>query len=601
MFTASGELEVQVQSLADAESMARGIARQNDLELEEFDRIPNGLRMVLSGGAAIGGNADRFRSHVTTAFAAIQKALTVLPGTEAAAREVALESHLPQLPPYRVEDQPWCVDGQPQIEVVPHSVLGDLSDQVDVVLIVATETELDAALVLMTPFLGKASLLKVNIEKATYYLGLLGAARTALTLSAMGSSGRDGSMMTTSQALRAWAPRAAVMMGIAFGLKPDKQQLGDVLVSEKLSSYESQRVGTAVVQRGTKCQAGKTLLSRFRMATGWVFSRPDKSTAKKMVGELISGEKLVDNKDFRDKLAQSFPDAIGGEMEGAGFQAAADDRRVEWIVVKAICDWGMKKEGSHQPMAAAAAGSLVKHVLSDPTALEGLSRCVLQGNRNQPPTVRLSSDVERVSRLPPALQCERDLKALDRLLRHLPIRFVSHCLDQAAVDRILHDVFYFWEGFDAEATALDFHLFDGETRKAVHDFHRAWGRSLSHGAEFLLSLNPGVYRYRDRLPGETYVDYMRQHDEFVDDVLGAEAALARLVEVVKARFEEIDLFETSQGALENHRQWMASRDDALGARAKAAKVARNVKRRAPGRAGRGNGASKRTRVGKGRR
>jgi hypothetical protein len=54
---------------------------------------------------------------------------------------------------------------------------------------------------------------------------------------------------------------------------------------------------------------------------------------------VLTGEKLVDNIDFRDQLRSFEPEAIGGEMEGAGLYVACQDKKVDWILVKAICDW----------------------------------------------------------------------------------------------------------------------------------------------------------------------------------------------------------------------------------------------------------------------
>lgn len=65
---------------------------------------------------------------------------------------------------------------------------------------------------------------------------------------------------------------------------------------------------------------------------------------KKHTGELLSGEKLVDNKAFRDELFSKFPNAIGGDMESFGvYSAAANHGIQEWIVVKGICDWAYGK------------------------------------------------------------------------------------------------------------------------------------------------------------------------------------------------------------------------------------------------------------------
>lgn len=61
-------------------------------------------------------------------------------------------------------------------------------------------------------------------------------------------------------------------------------------------------------------------------------------------------------------------------MEGEGLYASAFGS-VEWIAVKAICDFAGydgPKNKTAQPQAAAAAASLLHFVLSRPTALRGL-------------------------------------------------------------------------------------------------------------------------------------------------------------------------------------------------------------------------------------
>lgn len=60
-------------------------------------------------------------------------------------------------------------------------------------------------------------------------------------------------------------------------------------------------------------------------------------------------------------------------MEGAGVAAAAERKGREWIVAKAICDWGDgTKTKDHQEFAAAASVSLVEHVLNQVVALDSL-------------------------------------------------------------------------------------------------------------------------------------------------------------------------------------------------------------------------------------
>jgi nucleoside phosphorylase len=85
--------------------------------------------------------------------------------------------------------------------------------------------------------------------------------------------------------------------------------------------------------------------------------------AKVHFGLILTGEKLVDNIDFRNQLGQFEPEAVGGEIEGAGLYVACQDKKVDWILVKAIRDWLMgvrieiNKSGRPWPLTTPAASS----------------------------------------------------------------------------------------------------------------------------------------------------------------------------------------------------------------------------------------------------
>jgi len=81
-------------------------------------------------------------------------------------------------------------------------------------------------------------------------------------------------------------------------------------------------------------------------------------------GLILSGEKLIADQTFRDQLIKLEPESIGGDMEGAGLYIAAVDAKVDWILVKAICDWADgKKNDDAQQLAACNAAKFVCHVL----------------------------------------------------------------------------------------------------------------------------------------------------------------------------------------------------------------------------------------------
>ena len=281
----------------------------------------------------------------------------------------------PELPSYCPEDQPWH-GALPRVTEVASKGLLSLAGQIDVVLFTATDIELHAALRQLEPLTRRKALLKGFAEQETYYLGTLGTCQVAVTKCRMGSVGSGSAELATQHAIRIWWPRAVIMAGIAFGKDAAKQRIADVLVANEIIPYEPQRVGEArTVRRGATVPVSTTLLNRFDNAPHWSFSRPDRSPCSKFVGPLLSGEKLVDAPEFKASLFEAYPAAIGGEMEGAGLAAAAHRHGVPWIMAKAICDWadGAKHDG-HQPLAAAAAMSLVHHVLSQADVLHGLEK-----------------------------------------------------------------------------------------------------------------------------------------------------------------------------------------------------------------------------------
>ncbi len=156
--------------------------------------------------------------------------------------------------------------------------------------------------------------------------------------------GEGEAQNATHDAIKDWRPRAILGVGIAFGVNPAKQAIGDVLVSENLRGYELGRVNAdgTITPRGDKPPASPTLLQRFNHLDQSCRADANACTHWPTVrfGTLLSGNKLVDNIDYRTSLLELETEAIGGEMEAVGIQLAADRRKVDWLIVKAICDWG---------------------------------------------------------------------------------------------------------------------------------------------------------------------------------------------------------------------------------------------------------------------
>jgi nucleoside phosphorylase len=241
-----------------------------------------------------------------------------------------------------------------------------------IALIVATEVELKQALYRLKPAKGR-KIVKVSFGPDTFFLGRFGQFETVLIKSSMGTEGPRGSMLTVDSVIKTWKPKVAILAGIAFGAKKEKQKPGDILVADAIIPYENQRIGETIVFRNPIAPSSSILLNRFENALGWNFKRPDKSKVSVYAGPMLSGGKLVDSLEFKKTLLDQFPTAIGGEMEGSGIYAAGTRNNTDWIVVKAVCDWADGyKHKDYQELAAASSMSLCEHVLSDRHALDGI-------------------------------------------------------------------------------------------------------------------------------------------------------------------------------------------------------------------------------------
>ncbi|MEN9867157.1 MAG: hypothetical protein RL748_2747 [Pseudomonadota bacterium] len=179
----------------------------------------------------------------------------------------------------------------------------------------------------------------------TYFdLGQHGGNHIIHTVCEMGAGGVGASQQRTRDAIDHWQPRAIIAVGIGFGMDESKQAIGDVLVATQIQDYELARYNSdgTVTPRGDKPGSADSLRNRLRqvdIAEG----RRGKGWPKVRFGLVLCGQKLVDNLDYRESLKKLFGEAIGGEMEGSGVYAAVSAKHVDWIVVKAICDWGHDK------------------------------------------------------------------------------------------------------------------------------------------------------------------------------------------------------------------------------------------------------------------
>ena len=174
----------------------------------------------------------------------------------------------------------------------------------------------------------------------------LGGVNVLLSHSRQGNSESQRSAADLYQALE---PLAIVAVGIAFGIDTEKQAFGDVLVATFVCNYELAKVhpGGRISPRSARPPTAR----RWREAARQVDQQHRNGTQRSIwpelrFGGLLSGEKLIDDEDYRDDLIKAVgqDDFVGGEMEASGLYAALDGRPVDWIVIKSICDFADGKK-----------------------------------------------------------------------------------------------------------------------------------------------------------------------------------------------------------------------------------------------------------------
>ena len=156
----------------------------------------------------------------------------------------------------------------------------------------------------MHPLPGYDCPIKIYQGNQTYYVGVIGAYPVVLVMiTMMGSIKRDASFSTASETISHWSPKLMIMEGIAFGRDDKKQKIGDILISETLSQYETakQRPDGEVISRGHSVPSSAILLNRFTQDSHWFSNHTQENVAIRKC-EVLSGGKRSNHSVLRAVL-----------------------------------------------------------------------------------------------------------------------------------------------------------------------------------------------------------------------------------------------------------------------------------------------------------
>ena len=245
----------------------------------------------------------------------------------------------------------------------------------------ATEIELRGIMGYLEPKDGNVKIIETytNAEagQKRFYIGKYGQYPVIVGMSAPGKAqqGPIAACNTTTKLMEAFKPRYVIAVGICYGIDKSKTSSGDVIVANLICDYTNLRAGDTLQPRGGTPSVGANLLQMFSSPVGYSHTQGGKEV-KVHCGPFISRPDLVDNPIYKERLKRLRPDALGGEMEGAGIMAAIENDtskyKVEAIIIKAICDWGdgEKSEAADwKDFSSHAAARYVYHQMNKPAGV----------------------------------------------------------------------------------------------------------------------------------------------------------------------------------------------------------------------------------------
>jgi nucleoside phosphorylase len=234
-----------------------------------------------------------------------------------------------------------------------------------VLILVVTDRERDAVLGAAHRLSGTPASTDTSGDRVVYSLGRVAGTEVMLARAGeQGAASAAGMPDTARAAIRHCRPDYVILTGICYGLRPDQgQQVGDVIVAQRVHHIDPRKVtdhpAQPVIPRGVNAGCSPRLLDRFHDGLRtW-------TAAQAHTGTVLCSSMLVNSRTVVAQLRRDYPDAIAGEMEGiAVYEAAAQDPKPDWIMVKAISDWGHAKTDRAHAIAAGNAADLVLHVIA---------------------------------------------------------------------------------------------------------------------------------------------------------------------------------------------------------------------------------------------
>jgi nucleoside phosphorylase len=240
--------------------------------------------------------------------------------------------------------------------------MSEVTQTARALILVVTSGEREAVVAAARQHVGRAAIVDQASERTIHTLGSVGGTELLLAQAGeQGTAATAGMLATALSAIQQCRPDYVILTGICYGLRPDEgQRTGDIVIARRVQNVDHRKVtDDKVIHRGVNVGCSPVLLDRFQTGLStW-------SGARVHIGTVLTSNTVVNSQRLVGQLREKYPDAIAGEMEGTGvYEATLLDHKPDWIMVKAISDWGYDKTDAGQPKAARNAAEFVMHVIA---------------------------------------------------------------------------------------------------------------------------------------------------------------------------------------------------------------------------------------------
>ncbi|XP_019862861.1 PREDICTED: uncharacterized protein LOC109591595 [Amphimedon queenslandica] len=240
------------------------------------------------------------------------------------------------------------------------------------ILVTATPIEYRAVMGSIKPTGDDGQYIKVITKdrSANFILGKYESCNVAITRTGQEPNETEDILVSVQKDVEA---KYVIAIGICYGAKEsktdeldDKTKLGDIIVAKSIIDTEQQRIeGKDRSTIPTEYHCGTNLFNLFKHSE--VFKIEKKTVKVHHQGSLASEFTLFRSKEAKEEKLKYVQKALGGEMEAKGiYRAAKRGGGFEWIVIKAIVDWGTEeKDKMWQPFGAVSCARFVLQCLDD--------------------------------------------------------------------------------------------------------------------------------------------------------------------------------------------------------------------------------------------